>query len=189
MSRPIFHHLFHQSIRFFVLPLLLLHTTASFVSDVYRNMLKYVNYAKVIYKAILIAMGEGGILLAEKSNKTNTSEKQKKKKVQTQHAWLIRDNAGAPIALNIRINQWRFNFSTGVRTIAIWWTVFFPHRLLTSVMNVSKEIKNTKFGMIERLKLHWISYKFSIWSLPTLSHPILQKKIIFGYSYPFAQVL
>lgn len=70
----------------FFSPLLLLHTTASFVSDVYRNMLKYVNYAKVIYKAILIAMGEGGILLAEKSNKTNTSEEQKKKKVQTQHA-------------------------------------------------------------------------------------------------------
>lgn len=93
--------------------------------------------------------------------------------MQTQHAWLIRDNVGAPIALNIRINQWRFNLSTGVRTIAIWWTAFFPHCLLTSVMNVSKEIKNTKFAMIERRKLYWISYKFSNGSLPTLSHPIL----------------
>lgn len=38
---------------------------------------------------------------------TTTRTEVRRKKTQTQHAWLIRDNVGVPIVANIPINQWQ----------------------------------------------------------------------------------
>lgn len=169
MSRPIFHHLL-EIISFFIV------ATAAAVCCIPLHHL-YPKCTKTCWNMQILPepfvkthrIGGGNILVqAEKSNKTNPSRVsiEEEKKVQTQHAWLIRDNVGAPIALNIRINQWRssYSFSIGVRrTIAIWF-VFSHRRFYTSSINVGtgSKIKNTKFVMIECLEVHWIWENF-VW--------------------------
>lgn len=67
----------------------------------------------------------------ETGRRNQTRTIQMGKKMQTQHAWLIRDNVEVPIVVNIRINQWNTSFCIcGLRAKVIW--IFF---LLASKSN------------------------------------------------------
>lgn len=93
--------------------------TASFLFNLYWNMLRYVNYARVIYKRLpkqRYKKGNG----AEKSNKNNTNGE---KNAGT--AWLIHDNVEVPIVANIRMNQWRTSFCVGVQRAKVIQRFFF----------------------------------------------------------------
>lgn len=121
MSRPIFHHLFQKRINFFHLPGLGFRFSVCcivFYSPCTQNMLRYVNYARVIYKRLLAqtlrAHGTRDYRRQERQTRrehnlltTTTTRTEEREKTQTQHAWLIRDNVGVPIVANIRINQWQ----------------------------------------------------------------------------------